>query len=256
MRLRPIEPQDLSEIIEVRSSTRENAFSRTALRELGITEKSTAELLCTTHRGWLCEESGKIVGFAIGDGKTGELWVIAVLPDFEAKGVGSRLLETTEAWLWSLGWTELWLWTSSDLKKRGMRILFEAWLVCIRDEGRHSLHEEETSRPAPRANGPERPWLILNGSWTTHKNGHRDRSISHRLRSVLLLAVLGLGVGHRPGRSAAPQALEQYRARSLIRVVLDFSGYLVGAIFRGAKKKGCSVGDATEKEPSSQRWRR
>jgi GNAT superfamily N-acetyltransferase len=118
MNLRPIEPKDLSEVIEVRASTRENLFSRAALRDLGITEDSTAELLRTTHRGWLCEEAGRIVGFAIGDGKTGELWVIAVLPQFEGRGVGLRLIESVEGWLWSLGWQEIWLWTSSDRQKR------------------------------------------------------------------------------------------------------------------------------------------
>lgn len=118
MNLRLIQPKDLSEIIEVRASTRENSLSRAALRDLGITEESTAELLRTTHRGWLCEEEERIVGFAIGDGKTGELWVIAVLPEFEGRGVGLRLIESVEEWLWSLGWQEVWLWTSSDPKKR------------------------------------------------------------------------------------------------------------------------------------------
>lgn len=63
--LRPIEPRDLSDVIAVRGATRENPFSREALRNLGITEESTAELLRTTHRGWLCEVDGRIVGFAI-----------------------------------------------------------------------------------------------------------------------------------------------------------------------------------------------
>lgn len=118
MIFRLIETPDLPAIVDLRASTRENRLSREALRQLGITEESTAGLLRTTHRGWLCEVGKKIVGFSIGDGKTGELWVIAVLPGFEAQGVGSRLLEMIEKWLWSLGWNELWLWTSSDPTKR------------------------------------------------------------------------------------------------------------------------------------------
>ena len=115
---RLIEATDLSEIIDLRGSTRENAVNREELRSLGITEKSTTELLRTTHRGWLCETGGKFVGFAIGNGSNGELWVIAVLPDFEGKGIGSRLLSLTEDWLWSLGWKELWLYTNPDPKVR------------------------------------------------------------------------------------------------------------------------------------------
>lgn len=118
MNFRLIETQDLPEIIDVRGATRENPFSRAALHALGITEDSVAEMLRTTHRGWLCEHEARIVGFAIGDGATGEFWVIAVLPEFEGRGIGRELIRRVEEWLWSLGWNEIWLWTSSD---RGTR---------------------------------------------------------------------------------------------------------------------------------------
>eukprot|EP01031_Cornospumella_fuschlensis_P052724 gene52724-64425_t len=136
MTLRLIEPEDLPELITIRASTRENAISREALREMGITEESTTERLRTTHRGWLCEDGARAVGFAIGDGATGELWVIAVLPEFEGKGVGSRLLEAVEGWLGSLGWQELWLWTSADSETRALAFyLRRGWTVSeIRED--------------------------------------------------------------------------------------------------------------------------
>jgi GNAT superfamily N-acetyltransferase len=144
MNFRLIEPKDLSEIIEVRASTRENPFSRAALRNLGITEESTAELPRTTHRGWLCEEKGKIVGFAIGDGKTGELWVIAVRPDFEGRGAGKRLIELVEEWLWSLGWQELWLWTSPDRHLRAFGFyLKRGWRVSDLKDGMLYMKKEK-----------------------------------------------------------------------------------------------------------------
>lgn len=125
-----IESNDLGAVIEVRAATRENAFSREALRQIGVTEESVAEMLRTTHRGWLCEDEGRIVSFAIGDGKTGELWVIAVLPEFEGRRIGSQLLATVEAWLFSLGWQKLWLWTSADPKLRAFSFYSKrGWLV-------------------------------------------------------------------------------------------------------------------------------
>ena len=118
MNYRLIVTEDLSEIFDLRAATRDYPCSREKLRQMNITEASVAERLRTTHRGWLCEDEGKIVGFAIGDGKTGELCVIAVLPEFEGRGIGSRLLAAVESWLVSAGWAELWLWTWPDPKKR------------------------------------------------------------------------------------------------------------------------------------------
>lgn len=136
MKFRLIESSDLSTILDLRGATRENSFSREALRDLGITEESVAGLLRATHRGWLSEDDGKITGFAIGDGGTGELWAIAMLPEYEGRGIGSQLLCLAEDWLWSLGWTELWLWTSSDEKRRAYSFYTKhRWTVAKIDGG-------------------------------------------------------------------------------------------------------------------------
>jgi GNAT superfamily N-acetyltransferase len=130
MKFRLIEPEDIAETIDVRAASRESSFSREELRQLGITEESTGKLLSTTHRGFLCEEEDRIVGVAMGDGETGELWVIAVLPEYEGRGVGSQLLALVEEWLWSLGWKEIWLWTSSDPMKRASHFyLNRGWYI-------------------------------------------------------------------------------------------------------------------------------
>jgi len=107
-------PDDVPAVFLVRIATRENQFTRERLAELGITEESVRSMLAGTHRGWVCEEDGRIVGFAMGDRTTGELWVIAVLPEHEGRGIGTQLLARVEEWLASLGRRELWLWTSPD----------------------------------------------------------------------------------------------------------------------------------------------
>ncbi len=113
-----MEARDVAALIELRGRTRENAISAEALAGIGVTAESVAQKLQSTHRGWLCEVDGRLAGFAIGDGSSGELWVIAVAPEFEGRGIGSRLLAAVEAWLWSCGCEALWLWTDADESRR------------------------------------------------------------------------------------------------------------------------------------------
>lgn len=115
---RKIHSTDITSLFSVRTSTRENTFTLEELHAVGITEDSVAAMLETTHKGWLCEIDGKVVGFSIGDTITGELWVIAVLPEAEGRGVGSRLLQLTEETLADAGHAELWLETSADRSLR------------------------------------------------------------------------------------------------------------------------------------------
>ena len=118
MTFREITKKDVPALFVVRVATRENALSLEELRKLGITEASVREMLEATHRGWLCEDGGKVVGFAMGDSGKGEVWVIALLPEYEGRGIGARLMTLVEDWLWSGGWDEIWLTTDVDTKLR------------------------------------------------------------------------------------------------------------------------------------------
>ena len=118
MNFREITEADVPELFVVRAATRENALSREQLAGLGITEASVRALMQRTHRGWLCEDNGRIVGFAMGNGETGEMWVIAILPEFWGRGIGGRLIDSVENWLWSLGHDETWLTTDKDTSLR------------------------------------------------------------------------------------------------------------------------------------------
>jgi GNAT superfamily N-acetyltransferase len=111
---REIEAHDVPDLFAVRVATRENALSREELARLGITEETVRASLATTHRGWLCEAEGRVVGFAMGNRETGEMWVIALLPEHEGRGIGAELLTRVEEWLWSEGWNEIWLTTDLD----------------------------------------------------------------------------------------------------------------------------------------------
>jgi GNAT superfamily N-acetyltransferase len=114
MNYREIEPRDVATLFAVRVATRENALSLDELAALGIIEESVLAILGASHRGWLCEADGRVIGFAMGNRENGEMWVIALLPEFEGRGIGAALMARVEEWLWSEGWSEIWLTTDVD----------------------------------------------------------------------------------------------------------------------------------------------
>lgn len=105
---------DVAEVLEVRTSTIENAMTMQALEAYGITEESVIEGMRSHTQGWVCEIDGRIVGFAMASRSNGEVLVLAVLPDFEGRGIGAHLLEEARDWLFSVGYDEIWLKTTPD----------------------------------------------------------------------------------------------------------------------------------------------
>ena len=112
--IREIVENDVPSLFRVRVATRENAMSLDELEGVGVTEDSIRAAIKGTHRGWLCEENGEIVGFAMGDYHGSEMTVIALLPTYENRGIGAQLLSRVESWLRSEGCKEVWLTTDID----------------------------------------------------------------------------------------------------------------------------------------------
>ena len=119
-RYREIGPEDMDAIFGVRVATWHNERGAEELLQLGITHDSVREMMQTSHRGWLCEIESRVVGFAMGNKATGEMWVIAVLKEFEGQGIGKSLLNLVEEWLFSEGWKEIWLTTDRDENLRAV----------------------------------------------------------------------------------------------------------------------------------------
>ena len=106
---------DLPAAFSVRLSTIENAITMQELEEdYGITPVSLAAAMQSAVQGWLCEDNGRMVGFAMGDRVTGEVQVVAVLPSHEGRGIGKRLLSQVRDWLFAAGHTEIWLLANPD----------------------------------------------------------------------------------------------------------------------------------------------
>ena len=119
MHFRKMNSGDVPVAFEITLSGREKSFTREALAAVGITEEFTVDVLDGTrsHEGWVCESDGKVVGFAMGNKLTGELWIIAVLPEYEGKGIGSKLHTLAEDWFKAMGRKEIWLAVLQDIQK-------------------------------------------------------------------------------------------------------------------------------------------
>jgi ribosomal protein S18 acetylase RimI-like enzyme len=118
MHFREITATDVPALFDLRPRTRENALTVEELRRLGITPQSVAESLAQSTLGWVCEDAGRVAAFSMADRATGELLVIAVLPEYEGKGVGGRLMALAEDWLAASGCTRAWLTTDVDTTLR------------------------------------------------------------------------------------------------------------------------------------------
>lgn len=153
-RIRPLQVADLPAVFQVRVATWHNDNGAAELTALGITTESTTRLLQTSHRGWVCEVEEQIAGFVMGNRNTGEMWVIAVLPEFEGSGMGRQLLQHVEDWLFE-SWTEIWLTTDTDENFRAVgfyrHLGWQDWKLADGDRYMKKV------RPTTREAGAARP---------------------------------------------------------------------------------------------------
>jgi len=133
--LRQATRDDLSGIWRVRYAVVENI-----LEQGRIDDDEVVEQIETTGRGWVVEEEGAIVAFAIGDARGANVWALFVDPRAEGRGYGSRLHDTMVEWLWTNGLSTLWLSTGADTKARGF---YErrGWR-CVGPHGQHAVRLE------------------------------------------------------------------------------------------------------------------
>ena len=118
VKFREITAADVPTLFPVRPRTRENAMTLEELQRHGINPQSVTESLTNSTKGWLCEDAGQVVAFSMADRATGEFLVIAVLPKYEEKGIGGRLMALTKEWLAASGCMRLWLTADLDTSLR------------------------------------------------------------------------------------------------------------------------------------------
>lgn len=112
---RPADPSDAVACVRIRGLTRENAISEERLKSAGITARSWAEDIRNgSLPGFVCVSDARVVGYCFGASKTGEVVVLALLPEYENQGFGRKLLEMVVAQLHGFGHRRLFLGCSPD----------------------------------------------------------------------------------------------------------------------------------------------
>jgi GNAT superfamily N-acetyltransferase len=112
-------PSDIEGLFSVRARTRENPISKEGLASIGVTAESIAQMMASGRmKGRVCLHESTLVGFCNGDAETGEVIVLAVLPDYERRGIGTYLLSRVVEGLRSVGSNTIWLAASPDARIR------------------------------------------------------------------------------------------------------------------------------------------
>jgi len=133
---------DVEGIFDVRTSVKENHLSREEMEQMGITESSIIDMIEKSRCAWVAVDDGKVIGFSMILSDEGSLFAAFVLPEYEGRGVGRRLVVLAEqelfkhhevAWLETdknsraaefyrrLGWVEKENVSESDIKLEKLR---------------------------------------------------------------------------------------------------------------------------------------
>ncbi|MFZ4215184.1 MULTISPECIES: GNAT family N-acetyltransferase [Pantoea] len=107
--LRTAQLSDIEGMFDVRTSVMENHLSREEMRQMGITEGVVGDMIEKSLCAWVATENNKIIGFSMILPDEGCLFAAFVLPEYEGKGIGRRLVRLAEQELFQhheIAWLE------------------------------------------------------------------------------------------------------------------------------------------------------
>ncbi len=99
---------DVAAMHRVRLAVTENALSSPTR----ITPEQYQQMLERDGRGWVFEENGRVVGFAVADDVRRNVWALFVDPAYEGRGIGRALHDVMMRWLFEVGSQPVWLGTA------------------------------------------------------------------------------------------------------------------------------------------------
>ena len=138
---------DIPAIFEVRTSVRENHLSVEQMAELGITHETIREMLHGEPCIWVAVQGGRIVGFSVADAGDACLFAAFVRPEWAGQGVGRRLMEQAEAFLFERH-SSIWLHTDGSSRAAGFyeRLGWERMPDVANRDARFEKHRPPNER--------------------------------------------------------------------------------------------------------------
>lgn len=112
MIFREAQTTDVPQILLVRNSVKENILPDAS----ALSDDHCEESITVRGKGWVCEENGQILGFAIADLQDHMVWGMFVRPEYEEKGIGKELHRLMMDWYFSQ--TSEAVWTSTAQRTR------------------------------------------------------------------------------------------------------------------------------------------
>ncbi|MFT6269233.1 MAG: ribosomal protein S18 acetylase RimI-like enzyme [Alphaproteobacteria bacterium] len=112
---RNAESFDMERCVEVRGMTNDNPMTINELDSIGVNSSNWCPLIESgAFLGKVCQLNNIVIGFCFGEVNSGEILVLAVLPEYEGMGIGAKLLGGVSKKLLQSGSDKLWLAASPD----------------------------------------------------------------------------------------------------------------------------------------------
>ncbi|XAH23773.1 GNAT family N-acetyltransferase [Xylophilus sp. GW821-FHT01B05] len=96
MKIRIATPADITAVFDVRTSVRENHMSMAELAAIGVTPDTLAAMLSGDGRGWVAQEQGEVMAFAMADAADATVFAMFVRSSSEGRGLGRQLMAQAE----------------------------------------------------------------------------------------------------------------------------------------------------------------
>lgn len=116
---RNAESTDMERCMDIRGMTSDNPMTIDELNSIGVNSCNWCPLIeSAVYLGEVCEVNDVVIGFCFGEVESAEILVLAVLPQYEGIGIGTKLLSNVGDKLLLSGSNNLWLAASPDPNAR------------------------------------------------------------------------------------------------------------------------------------------